>query len=201
MHIYQHNTTVLVWKADVDFSLLSLASEIYMFLWLRCWNTQAKVYWRCCSYWRRCSGSVQLDHVAWTQNQKVWGTIPIACHEYKCWVNFSLPGKSWLSGSSCLHTCMICALYSPRGDEIAQVVCVLYQGRQQVGWIWYRYQTLIKYQTFACWRRCRMVLYNDILYSHVSKKTQFDWVLCMLNFTTNSLNETYFKCKPGYVLN
>ena len=32
----------------------------------------------------------------------------------------------WLSGSSCLHACMACAPYSPRGDEIAQVVSVLY---------------------------------------------------------------------------
>ena len=31
-----------------------------------------------------------------------------------------------MSGSSCLHTCITCALYSPGGDEIAQAVCVLY---------------------------------------------------------------------------
>ena len=39
---------------------------------------------------------------------------------------------------------MRCALYSPRRNEIAQMGCVLYQGlgRQLVGWIWYRYQTL-----------------------------------------------------------
>ena len=30
-----------------------------------------------------------------------------------------------LHGSSCLHICMACG---PRGDEIAQVTCVLYQG-------------------------------------------------------------------------
>ena len=35
-----------------------------------------------------------------------------------------------LSGSSLLHTCMACVLYSPRGDEIVQVVCVLYKERK-----------------------------------------------------------------------
>ena len=35
-----------------------------------------------------------------------------------------------LSGSSCLHICMTYALCSPIGDEIAQAVCVLCQGRQ-----------------------------------------------------------------------
>ena len=34
-----------------------------------------------------------------------------------------------LSGSSHLHTCLTHALYSPREDEIPQILCVLYQGR------------------------------------------------------------------------
>ena len=40
-------------------------------------------------------------------------------------------GTWWMRiviGLSCLHTCMMCALYS-RGNEIAQMLCVLYQGR------------------------------------------------------------------------
>ena len=47
-----------------------------------------------------------------------------------------VPGgrKLGLSGSSCSHrpTCMTYVLYSPRADEIALMVCGLYQGRELV---------------------------------------------------------------------
>ena len=60
-----------------------------------------------------------------------------------------LPTQQWVVGwelcpqwHSLLHTCMMCVLYSPRGDEVVQKCCVSYAGDVIVSWIWYRCQTL-----------------------------------------------------------
>ena len=79
--------------------------------------------------------------IMFTQDQMVFGSTPMTmCRNVGQTSNSMLtlptqqwwvPGgrELWLSGWSCLHACMTCALYSPRGDDIAQVVCVVYWGR------------------------------------------------------------------------
>ena len=70
---------------------------------------------------------------SWTQRSKglgfdshCWSCVEVSGKlliPYFCCCRWVPGGQElWLSGSNCLHTCVLCALYSPRGDEIAQVV-------------------------------------------------------------------------------
>ena len=58
-----------------------------------------------------------------TQDQKVWGSIPIAGHVQRCQANNSFRNASVYSDGCLMNKiCVTCALYCPRGNEIVQVV-------------------------------------------------------------------------------
>ena len=79
-------------------------------------------------------GACGLVDRQWTKDQKVcWscaeksGKLLIPCCLCQPSSDRYLVDNKYVL--SCLHTCMICALHSPRGDEIAQVACIQYHGK------------------------------------------------------------------------